>query len=68
MATYTCTIYHHSISRAPEIKIVGQLVTAKKAATRRFGDGFRDHEILIFDGFDIVSRRTIGDRKWRDAA
>lgn len=67
MPTYIATIRHHSLAEAAEITITGPLTVAKKAATRRFGGGFRDHEIIIStpDG-EIVARRQISERNWID--
>lgn len=68
MPTYYATIRHHSIAQAREIVVVGTLAQAKRKATREFGDGFVDHEIVIGRaGGDIVSRRRIAERGWSDA-
>jgi hypothetical protein len=68
--TYTATIRHHSISRAHEIAITGTLDAAKLAAIREFGDGFRDHEIAIYEDRGeylprLVATRRVGGGKWR---
>jgi len=69
MTTYTATLAHSSISRAPQIKVSGTLAAAKRAATGRFGDGFQDHEIRIHDeDGDLVASRRVGDRRWTDRA
>ena len=68
MAFYTATIAHHSISRAREIKINGTLEVAKRRATKEFGDGFIDHEIIIREDREegeVIARRKIGERNWR---
>lgn len=68
--TYSATIRHHSIACAPRIEVTGTLTDAKRAATRRFGGGFVDHEIIITDEQawppEIVSTRRIGDTRWQD--
>lgn len=71
---YVASIRHSSISQAPELEIVGTLAQAKRAATARFGDGFRDHEIAVHERVDmghyyeyrLVSTRVIGEARWRD--
>jgi hypothetical protein len=68
MPRYKATIRHHSISRAPEIAIDGTLTQAKRAATARFGDGFNEHEIAIYEeggAFPVATRRC-DDRRWTD--
>lgn len=70
--TYIATYRHHSIARAPQIKVTGTLAQAKRAAAREFGDGFIDHELAIYEDRgedmmpDLVSTRRIGGRKWTD--
>lgn len=69
MPDFLAYVHHHSIARTTALKLVGYTLTeAKRAATRRFGDGFQDHEIRIMtgDGEDIVSTRRIGDKRWQD--
>lgn len=66
---FYATIRHHSISRAPVVR-ADTLSAAKQAAISQFGDGFRDHEMIIVEEFDdrapvIVARRKIGGaRHW----
>lgn len=66
---YAATISHHSISRAPVVDVGDDLRTAKRRATREFGDGFLDHTISILDRWsgDVVARRRICDRRWDDS-
>jgi hypothetical protein len=66
---FKATIRHHSIRSARVIQITGTLASAKRAASREFGDEFRDHEIVIYTGGDdaeteIVACRKVGDRRW----
>lgn len=63
---YTATIRHHSISRARTVS-AATLPAAKHLATKEFGGGFLDHEIVIYCGDEIASRRRIGERGWHDA-
>lgn len=64
---YFATISHPSIRDARTITINGSLETAKRRAVREFGDGFRDHVIVILDERnDTISRKVIGERNWRD--
>ena len=69
-STYTATIRHHSIVRARTIKINGTLETAKRVASREFGAGYLDHEIVIYlDDVEaawpeIVAKRLIRNRHW----
>jgi hypothetical protein len=74
MTEYSATIHHHSIRSARVIRINGTLETAKRRATKEFGDGFLDHEILIREHLNgpqtggdhfTVARRRIGERNWR---
>lgn len=70
-STYLATLCHHSLAVAPSVKITGTLSDAKRAATDRFGDGFRDHEIEIYDlrrgfGFKIVASRRLNARRWNN--
>lgn len=67
MTTYTATIRHHSIARAPLIQAGDSLRAAKLAATRRFNGGFLDHEIVILREGEIVSRRLSCASRWTDA-
>lgn len=73
MTRYTATIAHHSISRAPVVPVGETLAAAKRAPTREFGDGFRDHEIQITDTTirnpweAVVARRKIGTQRWTTA-
>jgi hypothetical protein len=74
MPRYTATIRHHSIASAPEVEITGTLAQAKRAATARFGAGFRDHEIALHERYDaghyyedrLIATRVIGERRWID--
>lgn len=72
MTVYYATIRHHSIGSVRTIGVNGTLSQAKRRATREFGGGFIDHEIVIYEGCDdyypgdIVATRRIGSRKWRD--
>ena len=71
--TYTATIQHHSISRAPVIPVGDDLAKAKRAATREFGDGFNDHTIVIMteptpaNPSGVVATKRIGGGKWVNA-
>lgn len=68
------TARYYAWERSPnfagkDIAITGTLTQAKRAATRRFGDGFRNHEIIIVDDWgNIISSRRIADRRWTDRA
>lgn len=69
---YAATIRHHSISRAPVVDVGNDLRTAKRRASREFGDGFLDHVIIIYDrqaprDQPIVTSRRIANRRWDDA-
>jgi len=65
---YYIGLRHHSIASSREVAVTGTLAQAKRAATREFGDGFQDHEIIIVDSFgDIASRRRVSERRWTDA-
>lgn len=67
MAIYFATISHPSIRSAPTIEINGTLATAKRRAAREFGDGNRNHVMVIMDeSGDTISRKIIGDRRWVD--
>lgn len=74
MTIYYATIRHHSISRAPIIKIEGTLIQAKRKTTHEFGDGFNDHILTIFgstpdgeiDRNWIISTRRISSTCWQD--
>ncbi len=63
--TYTATIAHHSISRARVITSYGSLTAAKRAATREFGEEYRDYNIVIRDAYgDVVATRRVGEARW----
>lgn len=69
MGRYTATISHHSIASARVVDVGDGLTTAKRKATREFGDGFIDHVIVIRDAQapkwdSIVAVRRIGNRRW----
>lgn len=72
MTRYLATIRHHSIARAPVIEIKSaKLSNAKARAAREFGQGFLDHEIVIYDATygrepEVVTSRRIGSRRWQD--
>lgn len=70
MTEYTATVRHHSIAYHPSIECGSDLAKAKRLATQHFGDGFRDHFIVIYErtgyGLEIRSERRIGSRKWVD--
>jgi hypothetical protein len=73
MARYTATISHNSIARAHVIDAGDTLQAAKRAASREFGDGFLDHQIVIYDrqyreGSEAVATRRVGDRRWNTNA
>jgi hypothetical protein len=66
---YVATIEHHSLARAPSVKIEGTLTQAKRAATERFGDGFADHQICIYErrpdfGNVLVATKAVGAPEW----
>ena len=72
MTTYQATIRHSSIARARVIDCGSDLNKAKTLATEEFGDGFRDHVIVIMEADGphwgaIVSSRVIGRKHWQDA-
>lgn len=62
---YNVTLAHHALARAPSYQ-ARTLQGAKALGTRMFGDGFRDHEIVVTDsdGFPIA-RRRIAESRWR---
>lgn len=63
---YTATIVHDSIARARRIK-AATLDEAKAAADAEFGDGFRDHSIVIINERGaVVARRVIVDSAWQE--
>ena len=70
ISTYVVTLGHHSLARAAQITINGTLTQAKRAATKRFGDGYQDHVIEIYEhraGFalaQMVAFRTIRNKAW----
>ena len=68
ITTYYATIRHHSIARAPRIEIAGSLLTAKREASKKFGMGYLDHEIVIFEetefGDDLKASRLISEDRW----
>jgi hypothetical protein len=49
MTKYKATVMHHSISQGEHIDVGDNLLTAKRRATARFGAGFTDHMIVIWD-------------------
>jgi hypothetical protein len=65
---YIVSFRHHSVSNAPEINVFGSLDRAKNVANRSFGDGFRDHELVIYQISTmfphLVAARRIGERTW----
>ena len=65
--TYIATVKHHSIAQHRSITLHNVTLTqVKQAATREFGAGFADHEIVIYDdNHNLVASRRIGDHKWR---
>lgn len=72
---YAATIRHYSVSRARLVDVGNDLRTAKRLASREFGDGFVDHIIVILDrqqgdaDSDLpVATRRIGDRRWNNLA
>jgi hypothetical protein len=73
MTTYIVSYRHHSVGRAPQIRVTGTLTQAKRAASREFGDGFLDHELTVHEvrgegdwmpDHYLVASRRIGGRKW----
>lgn len=65
---YTIGLSHHSISRSREVSYVGSLTGAKRKATAEFGDGFADHNVVIWDAAGhVVSSRKISDRNWTNS-
>lgn len=71
MSKYTATIRHHSISRARVIDAGNSLPAAKARASAEFGDGYLDHEIVIYEDTDthgpcMVTSRRIGSDAWHD--
>ncbi|HEU4986846.1 MAG TPA: hypothetical protein VFT89_07255 [Rhizobiaceae bacterium] len=69
---YTATIRHHSIARARVVNVGDDLTTAKRNATREFGDEFVDYTIIIRDrneqdwggNEDIVATKRVGAKRW----
>ncbi len=68
ICTYRISVRHHSVADYRSLVILGSLTAAKSAATREFGGGFVDHEIVIFDvaANEIISTRRIADDRWID--
>jgi phosphopantothenoylcysteine synthetase/decarboxylase len=72
MTRYTATIRHHSIARARIVNVGDDLNTAKRNATREFGDEFVDYTIIIRDSQeqdwggneDIVASKRVGAKRW----
>ncbi len=68
---YTATIRHYSVSRARVVEVGETLLQAKRNATRKFGDGFHDHTIVIYQPADIfgvasiAAERRIGSKRWQ---
>ncbi len=66
--TYTIGIRYSSIASARELKVIGSLAAAKRAATREFAGEQNDHRIVIVDERgETVTSRLVGDRAWADA-
>jgi hypothetical protein len=69
MPKYTATIRHWSISQAPVIDIEGTLRIAMLQANKEFGDGIRNHEIVIRDNAgEVVACRRLNDSRWHRSA
>ncbi|MGB3417891.1 MAG: hypothetical protein WBA36_14550 [Mesorhizobium sp.] len=72
MTRYTATIRHHSIARARIIGVGDDLTTAKRNATKEFGDEFLDYMIIIRDrdeqdwggNEDVVASKRVGAKRW----
>lgn len=70
-STFIATMAHHSISTSMEITVKGTLAEAKRKAIAVFGDGFKEHEIRIYErrtGFaraELVARKRNDERHWR---
>lgn len=71
MTTYTATIRHHSIIRAAIIECGDNPSTALYIADEEFGDGFLDHEIVVFAHAEnnelepeLFASRIIHEPKW----
>ncbi len=69
--SYMATIRHHSIARAREIAINGNLKTAKRRASAEFGQERRDFHIHIYIVEDeclpeLVAWRRVSERRWRE--
>jgi len=72
MTRFTATIRHHSIARARTVDVGDDLTTAKRNATKEFGDEFLDYTIIIRDRHeqdwggneDIVASRRVGNKRW----
>lgn len=67
-ARWFATIVHHSICSAREIEVRGTLAHAWRRASQEFGDGFRDHEIVVSriepEGEAVpAARRLVKDRR-----
>lgn len=63
---YYITYKHHSVSRAPVIEYEGTLRGAKRKATREFGGQFIDYQLVIGDGREVISTKTVGEGRWFD--
>jgi hypothetical protein len=70
-STFIATLRHHSLSTSAEITVKCTLAEAKRKAIAIFGDGFREHEICIYErrpGFarvELVARKRNDERYWR---
>lgn len=69
MTEFAATIRHHSIARAREITVMGNLADAELAAAKEFGSEQRDYEIVIYDvtpgrAPEIISQRKVGGSRW----
>lgn len=69
MTKYIATIAHHSIARAREITISGDLAQAKRAATREFKGDHLDYEVQVYIDLpgrepELVARRRLRDSRW----
>lgn len=70
MSRYTATIRHHSIASARVVPVGDDLASAKRKATKEFGDDYIGHQIVILDrdahNFDseVVASRVIGAKTW----
>jgi hypothetical protein len=66
VSKYRATVVHSSISSHYSIEVSDDLEQAKKQAARRFGKGFVEHRIRIYDSEtrETISERRIGGIKW----